>query len=518
MTGKELASYYRAAVEYIDPRLREDCPVEDICAAAKARQHALRAHDSDTARLEHEKIEEALQFIQRVHPDVVDICRDQVLGDDAMQAATVNGAAEPAAAETVEVVASPDVTEEPVLEAAAPALEAIEPEVVEEMIEAASERDDYAGVLLSGATAADEEDEIVELVLGSGGHFETAVESATELETATADETEPEPEAISIDFAAEPQVIQPESGLETDDALASGIDNEPEAESGDAGSELAAAMAASREHMDVPSRHQFIAELRERRISSQHELAEEEAEQVISELREEQHSEERVSELISRVPDVSERMEQELQQEEQSSRPLDFRSMMSRAGANPALQVRPASRPRLKTEEILGRERPCRRIPEEHAAPILLGMLMILWQASAALLAGFALSRALVWHFGTAFSSMTPIKALFTCLVGVGAAALIGAGFRYYRLRSHKLSLPVHVTALSILLLLLSWQFSANANAYASGPALWLWCMLFAAWLVATIAAGLHDLRVPPVSRDPESEVVAAKPAVPLAN
>ncbi|MCB1221545.1 MAG: YIP1 family protein [Planctomycetales bacterium] len=516
MTGKELASYYRAAVEYIDPRLRDDCPVEDICAAAKARQHALRAHDSDTARLELEKIEEALQFIQRVHPDVVDICREQVTAEYAAEVEPALDLAHIAQSEPEVQDASQLVADFHAEEAIQPAVETDEASLVDNSVAAPAERDDYAGVLLSGTTADPAEDEMVELVLGSGSHFEAAVESATELETATADE--PEPEAISIDFAAEPQVIQPESVLEIDDAIASSIDNEAEAESGDAGSELAAAMAASREHVEVPSRHQFIAELRERRLSSQHELAAEEAEQVISELREEQHSEERVSELISRVPDVSERMEQELQQEEQTSRPLDFRSLMSRAGANPSLKVRPASRPRLKTEEILGRERPARRIPEEHAAPILLGMLMILWQFSAALLAGFALSRALVWHFGTAFSSMTPIKALFTCLVGLGTAALIGAGFRYYRLRSHRLSLPVHVSALSIVMLLLSWQFSANANAYASGPPLWLWCMLFAAWLVATIAAGLHDLRVPPVSRDPESEVVAAKPAVPLAN
>ncbi|MEZ5337196.1 MAG: hypothetical protein R3F46_02940 [bacterium] len=538
MTAKELASYYRAAVEYIDPHLAEDCPVEDICAAAKARQRALTAHDSDTARLELEKIEEALQFIQRVHPEVV--CE---LGEDSGPQASAAPAALEAQAEH-----------------SAPAATALSlPE------DSGSERSQQVIASLSaGNPSAD--DEIVELVFSAAAaplepvaatdHVEqcaaAAVEAAVEsvpvepvekpemealapllaeaLPGEEADETELGGLIESMDQAAEQELREISDSLQALEAGPTEIEvNAAQAEEAPIGLELAAAepvmdakaalaeaMTPAAQAEPAADRRQFIAELQERRRSGYNSLDEEEASELIAKLRSEQQSDERAQQIIERVPGVEERLEQELQREERGQRQLDFRSMMQRAGADPQLKLRPARRPRLSTDEILSRPRPERRTPEEHAAPIILGLLLIIWQFSAALLAGFALCRLTVWHFGTAFSSLSPLKMLLAFLVMLGTAALVGAGFRYYRLRSHKLSLPVHVSAGSVLLILVSWQLAAKANAYASAPPAWLWCLLLASWLVAAIAAGLHDVRVPPPGNSDEgSGLVAAKPVAP---
>ncbi len=489
MTVKELASYYRAAVEYIDPRLREDCPVEDIRAAANARQHALRAHDSETARLEHDKIEEALQFIQRVHPELYsapDVCS---LPGTVENAAMVQGWQE-----TVQHSGNGQTDPSPQLP-----------------VEAA-ELPEIAGLLpVPDSAAVDPGD------AGTETHTEALSEPVVTLDPAlptlepasapveTAKNGNGEHAAVNHQPAGKQMVnAMPAEGpaLPDDDAQSGALQSHP----GPHGSAKAG-----------PGRQQFIEELRARR-ECPGELDEQEARQLITDLKEEQHSEERARAIIESVPDVQHALDAELQREEAGTRPLDFRSMMEQAGADRTLPVRPVRPRRLRTAEILHRESQPQTIPEEHAAPVLLGILLILWQFCAALLAGFALTRLLVWPFGTAFSTMSPFRAMLACLVGVASAALLGAWFRHYRLRSHRLSLPVHVSAVSMLILLLTWQLKAAANGYASAPPLWLWCLLLAVWLVATVAAGLHDLRVPPVRSADGESVVSGKHVEPLAH
>ncbi|MCB1217825.1 hypothetical protein KDL44_10545 [bacterium] len=519
MTAKELASYYRAAVEYIDPHLAEDCPIEDICAAAKARQRALTAHDSETARLELEKIEEALQFIRRVHPEIVCELSEEAGPQVAADPGKMDAPVELVAPEPMSAIVAEDIGTErsqQVIASMSAGNPSADDEIVELVIAAAAPAEPVAEATLEEVTEASGELEHAPLLAEA-----LPVEADTEVELGGLIESmdqavELEQSEIAVSLQAL-EADSPESETTNAEADAAELDLTAASESvQDAQAALAEAMIPAPQAEPAADRRQFIAELQERRRNGYNALDEDEASELIAELRTEQHSEERAQQIIERVPAVEERLEQELQREERGQRQLDFRSMMQRAGADPQLKVKPASRPRLSTDEILSRPRPERRTPEEHAAPIILGMLLIIWQFSAALLAGFALCRLSIWHFGTAFSSLTPLKMLLAFLVLLGTAALVGAGFRYYRLRSHKLSLPVHVSAGSVLLILVSWQLAAKANAYASAPPAWLWCLLLACWLVAAIAAGLHDVRVPPPGNsDEDSGLVAAKPVAP---
>lgn len=393
MTAGELASYYRAAVEYIDPRLREDCPVEDIRAAAAARCRALQAHDSSTARLELEKIDEALQFITRIHPDITETDRAAAMPGEAGTSA----AAHP-----------------------------------------------------------------VQLPVG-----EENGDGKAEVTTA------PQPAAMAaIDI--------PPSGDQ---------DTRPE----DPGLD----------------RRTFLDERRRRRGEEQDHVRE-----LAAEIEQELHTHERVDRIIESLPDTADSIARELDADvKEESGELDFRSLMEKARSSTGVTIRPARARRLRTEEILSRTTPRRRIPEEHASPILLGMLLILWQFGAALLAGYAVCRLLAWPLGTPVTDLPPFRILAACLLGLGTASMVGIWIRAYRRRSHKLSLPTHVTAVSASLVLLSWQLQAAPAGETGPPPIWLWCLLFACWIVATVAAGIHDLRVPPVLPAEEKREIGTEPA-----
>ena len=504
MTGEELASYYRAAVEFIDPRLGQDCPVEDICAAAKARQRALAAHGSETARLELDKIAEALRFIERIHPEVSCLGNGYAAADAAPDSPTEqlpaeNVASQAAAAgliaETV-TVSMPDETVaagETDKQTIEPAVSAVAAQLTE--ITAEPEIENVATPDEPGGTASPEtgdaaiEEEYVELVIGPAPKTQDGLLTngnglAAMIEMQT--EQEPASEAIPASCAA----LEAISDVHAADSPLQ------------------------------PSRREFIENLQARR--EQHALLDQqEAAQLLTELGGETESEERIRRILDRVPDVQTSLDREMQAEEADRRPLDFRSMIEKAQSADGQPLKPAPLRRVRTGEIMQRPRRETRIPEEYAAPVLMGILLILWQFAASLLAGYALCRLLVWPWGIASTGLDPLRVVLACVVALGTAAAVAIWFRHYRLRTHRLALPVHVTALSMLMLILPWQIRSVANAYQNSPPILLWGLFIAAWLVATVACWFHDLRVPPLLTAEESAqprrnpAKATKPAIP---
>lgn len=475
MTGEELASYYRAAVEFIDPRLGQDCPVEDICAAAKARQRVLAASSSETARLELDKITEALNFIERVHPE---ICTAE------------NGL--PPRPETSSSNSTDD-------------------ELVELVIGGSGE-----------ATAAPPQVQPVLEEAMAPMELDTAVDAAVELNPVPVTEAANTVGEITIPVAEPAQIITADAEPELWPALSSDSATVDEPEAPALEVELAAFEAEEAQPVIAAvSRQQYIDDLHARR-EQRSLLDDQETAELIEELHHDTAAGELVNRMLEKVPDVQTALDREMQQEEARSTPLDFRSMIAAAQSSEKITVRPAGRRRVRTEEIMQRPVPEYRIPEEHAAPILLGLLLIAWQFSIALTAGYALCRLLVWPIGTTFASMPPLRAVLSCVVIMGSGALVALWFRHYRMRTHRLALAVHVTAASMLLLLLPWQLKAVDSAYASPPPMLLWGLLIAAWIVATVACWFHDLRVPPQSQatgDNEQPLPGApkpaKPAIP---
>ena len=68
--GDELGDYYVAALEFIDPELVADSPLEDILAAATRRRRKLNERPLYQAEDELNALEEALHFVQRVRTDL----------------------------------------------------------------------------------------------------------------------------------------------------------------------------------------------------------------------------------------------------------------------------------------------------------------------------------------------------------------------------------------------------------------------------------------------------------------
>jgi len=152
-----------------------------------------------------------------------------------------------------------------------------------------------------------------------------------------------------------------------------------------------------------------------------------------------------------------------------------------------------------QTEPTVNTAVPVRQVailPETRAWPVLLGLLLILWQSWLALFAGWTVARFLIWPGPGVELRLGWLTAAGLLLLGGAAAVSTGILVWRYRRRTGHLLTLVHLTAGFIALDLAAWRLAASdAQLLVDPPRGWYWLLLIGAWLIATVMAWLHDLR-----------------------
>jgi hypothetical protein len=135
-------------------------------------------------------------------------------------------------------------------------------------------------------------------------------------------------------------------------------------------------------------------------------------------------------------------------------------------------------------------------LPETRAWPLLLGVMLILWQSWLALFSGWTVVRFLIWPGPGAEFQPGWLTAAGLVVLGVAASAATGILVWRYRQRTGHLLMLVHLSAGFIALNLAAWRLAASdAQLLVDPPRGWYWLLLIGAWLVATVTAWIHDLR-----------------------